>query len=424
MAKIQIKSETRHELSFFPNSFDDYVPKDSKVRMVDRIVRSMDINPLMDTYDGTGAPPYSPKMLLSLVVFAYINGVYSCRGIADALKYDVRYMWICGGKRLSFATINRFRTNHMIKCIDFYFDAVVSILVEKGVISLEKQYVDGTKIESKANKYTFVWKKTVEKNKAKLMEKASAALAQIKEQIRQNGGSDNKEGDDEPIISSKDMEASARLCERLVRELPDKALTGREKQKLNTQISHLFKASDKLREYENSLEMEEMVGYVKYNWFHKEQHKPFKEDVFNQANFYYNKDEDYYVCPMGQHMNPCGQRQTKSDSGYVSVITLYRAQRCEGCPLGSLCKKAKGNRTIYVNHKLNAYKKEAFLLLTSEEGMKHRSQRPIEPEAAFGQMKEDMHYKRFRHFGKDKVYMDIGLFGIGFNLKKYLGIKR
>ena len=134
MAKIQIKSETRHELSFFPNSFDDYVPKDSKVRMVDRIVRSMDINPLMDTYDGIGAPPYSPKILLSLVVFAYINGVYSCRGIADVLKYDVRYMWICGGKQLSFATINRFRSNHMIKCIDFYFDAVVSILVEKGVI--------------------------------------------------------------------------------------------------------------------------------------------------------------------------------------------------------------------------------------------------------------------------------------------------
>ena len=76
------------------------------------------------------------------------------------------------------------------------------------------------------------------------------------------------------------------------------------------------------------------------------------------------------------------------------------------------------------NHKLNAYKKEAFLLLTSEEGLKHRSQRPIEPEAVFGQMKADMHYKRFRHFGMDKVYMDLGLFGMGFNLKKYLGIKR
>lgn len=518
MAKIQIKSETRHELSFFPNSFDDFVPKDSKVRMVDRIVRSMDINPLMDTYDGIGAPPYSPVMLLSLVVFAYINGVYSCRGIADVLKYDVRYMWICGGKQLSFATINRFRSNHMIKCIDFYFDAVVSILVEKGVISLEEQYVDGTKIESKANKYTFVWKKTVEKNRAKLLEKTSTALAQIKEQIRLNGGSDIREEDGEPATSAKDVERSARLCERQMKNLPEAKLTGREKQKLNTQIDHLFKASDKLRKYEKSLdilgkrnsysktdpdatfmrlkedamnngqtkpaynlqiatenqywtnfalyhnptdtltfkpfldkykkrygkqsknvtadsgygseenyeylEMEEMVGYVKYNWFHKEQHKPFKKDAFNQANFYYNKDDDYYVCPMGQHMEPCGQRQTKSDSGYVSVITLYRAQRCDGCPLGSLCKKSKGNRTIYVNHKLNTYKKEAFLLLTSEEGLKHRSQRPIEPEAVFGQMKADMHYKRFRHFGMDKVYMDLGLFGMGFNLKKYLGIKR
>ena len=87
------------------------------------------------------------------------------------------------------------------------------------------------------------------------MEKTSAALAQIKEQIRQNGGSGSMEGDDKPITSAKDMEASARLCERLVKELPDEALPGRGKQKLNTQISHLFKASDKLREYENSLDI-------------------------------------------------------------------------------------------------------------------------------------------------------------------------
>ncbi|WP_368859783.1 transposase, partial [Escherichia coli] len=132
----------------------------------------------------------------------------------------------CGGKQLSFATINRFRSNHMIKCIDFYFDAVVSILVEKGVISLEEQYVDGTKIESKANKYTFVWKKTVEKNRAKLLEKTSAALAQIKEQIRLNGGSDIKEEDSEPATSAKDVERSARLCERQAKNLPKAKLTG------------------------------------------------------------------------------------------------------------------------------------------------------------------------------------------------------
>ena len=86
MAKIQIKSETRHELSFFPNSFDDYVPKDSKVRMVDRIIRSMDINPLMDTYDGIGAPPYSPKMLLSLVVCKRLR-IYTLPFIVKVLTF-------------------------------------------------------------------------------------------------------------------------------------------------------------------------------------------------------------------------------------------------------------------------------------------------------------------------------------------------
>ncbi len=60
-------------------------------------------------------------------------------------------------------------------------------------------------------------------------------------------------------------------------------------------------------------------------------------------NFYDNKDEDYYVCPMGQHMNPC-TTAIEVTLGYVSVITLYRAQPCEGCPLWSLCKKAKGKQ--------------------------------------------------------------------------------
>ena len=79
-------------------------------------------------------------------------------------------------------------------------------------------------------------------------------MDQIKEQIRLNGGSDIREEDSEPATSAKDVERSARLCERQVKNLPKAKLTGREKQKRNTQIDHLFKASDKLREYEKSLE--------------------------------------------------------------------------------------------------------------------------------------------------------------------------
>ena len=64
------------------------------------------------------------------------------------------------------------------------------------------------------------------------------------------------------------------------------------------------------------------------------------------------------------------------------------------------------------------YKRKARERLTSEKGLEHRSKRPVEPEAVFGQMKYNMGYKRFRHFGKDKVTMDFAFFAIAFNIKK------
>lgn len=349
----------------------------------------MDSKPLLSTYEGTGAPPYSPMMLLSLVIYSYINGVYSCRGIASCLRYDIRYMWICGGQRQSYSTINRFRTNHLLKCIDFYFDKVVNILVKKGVITLEEQYVDGTKIESKANKYTFVWKKTVQKNREKLLEKAAIALKQLKEKIKYLSGKEYDEDTESLQEKSCDIDSTVRSYEQQLQSIPEANLSKRERSKLGTQIKHLYNYSNKMREYESSLEIlgnrnsfsktdndatfmrlkedamnngqtkpaynlqiatenqyitnfdlysnptdtltfkpfmqkfkwrhgrqpknvtadsgygslenyefieeEDMVGYVKYNWFHKEQHRPFKEDAFNQANLYYNKEENYLV---------------------------------------------------------------------------------------------------------------------------------
>ena len=71
-----------------------------------------------------------------------------------------------------------------------------------------------------------------------------------------------------------------------------------------------------------------------------------------------------------------------------------------------------------VNHRLNAYKRKAAELLTSEEGIRHRGRRCIEPEAVFGQIKNNMAYRRFRHFGKDKIAMDFSFFAIAFNIKK------
>ena len=166
-------------------------------------------------------------------------------------------------------------------------------------------------------------------------------------------------------------------------------------------------------------------AYVKYNYFHKEQKRAFKNDIFRIENLYYNQDEDYFVCPMGQHMTRAGTRHDKTGSGYRTESAVYRAQRCEGCPLRWGCyKKKRGDREIEVNHRLMEYKRKARERLTSEKGLEHRSRRPIEPEAVFGQMKYNMQYKRFRHFGKDKVTMDFAFFAIAFDIKKMAAKRR
>lgn len=124
---------------------------------------------------------------------------------------------------------------------------------------------------------------------------------------------------------------------------------------------------------------------------------------------------------MGQHMTHIGERRSVTANGFESFTHLYRAQRCTGCPLRCLCYKARAERrTIEVNHNLNAHKRKAREMLTSEEGLRHRSRRPIEPEAVFGQIKFDGHYRRFRHYGKDKVYMDFAILAMSLNLKRLI----
>ena len=107
---------------------------------------------------------------------------------------------------------------------------------------------------------------------------------------------------------------------------------------------------------------------------------------FLVENMFYNKELDFYVCPMGQHLGFVKQIKEKSDLGYESTKSVYRAKDCSRCPLRRMCYKGKYNaRIIEVNHRNNELRAMARELLTSDEGLMHRSRRPIEPEAMFGQ---------------------------------------
>ena len=146
--------------------------------IVSSIVDHLDMSSVNKLYNGMGRCPYHPRMMLKVIIYAYMNNIYSCRRIEQLLLRDIHFIWLAGYEKPDFITINRFR-NRLKDEINNIFTQLVLVLAEKGFVSLDVEYVDGTKIESKANKYTFVWRKTVERNRARLIDKVKALLAQV-----------------------------------------------------------------------------------------------------------------------------------------------------------------------------------------------------------------------------------------------------
>ena len=513
---LHFRSYDPDQTLLFPQRIDRDIPKDDPVRILKSVIESLDLSGFKKLYHERGRSPYHPKMMLMVILYSYMNNVYSCRKIEKLLYRDIYYIWLSGYQKPDFATINRFR-NRVKNEIGHIFTLLVLILVEKGFVTLEVEYLDGTKIESKANKYTFVWRKSVERNREKLLEKIRVLLQQINEQMAQDKAADvdtleltpqtlceiSKEFKEAlgsaPEAKTKEEKAAQRGKNKMFKELErhgeklaeynsrleqmegrnsisktdpsatfmrmkeDAMCNGQTKPGYNLQISSenqfitdfaLFPnptdtltfipflgsfpgrygrfpkrvvADSGYGSEENYRFMDEagIEGFVKYNRFHLEHRPRYKPDTFHPDSLYYNEEGDYYICPMGQRMSRTGTLQTRTEGGYISQSACYRARRCKGCPLRCLCYKAKANqRTIRVNHRLNAYKRKACELLTSEEGIKERGRRCIEPEAVFGQMKSNMAYRRFRHMGKDKVVMDFTFFAIAFNIKKLCSMMR
>jgi len=135
----------------FPMSLDEKIPSNAPVRLVNQVVDNLDISKIINTYKGGGTSAYSPRMLLKLVVFAYLNNVFSCRKIEKHNLENIHYMWLSGMQTPDHNTINLFRSGRLKPFINQVFTQVVLLLVEMGYLSLDVIYVDGTKIESRAN---------------------------------------------------------------------------------------------------------------------------------------------------------------------------------------------------------------------------------------------------------------------------------
>ena len=167
-------------------------------------------------------------MLLKVLAYSYLNNLYSSRKMEAALKENIQFMWLSGMNKPDHNTLNRFRSQRLKDVLKEIFAQVVMLLVESGHVSLQEIYTDGTKIEANANRYTFVWGKSIKTNKdkisAQLKELWNYAQEIASEELKDNSPVEFKEIDAEKVKRTivqidkalKDKEVSPEIKKSLI----------------------------------------------------------------------------------------------------------------------------------------------------------------------------------------------------------------
>ena len=165
-----------------PLDLEISIPSDDPVRLVSAFVEEMDLSELYKTYGRIRKNQATPRQMLKLVIYAAMNRIYSSRDIRKACKRDINFMYLLEGMPApDHATIARFISLHFSACAKVLLAQMSDLLYLLGEISGKTIFIDGTKIESAANKYTFVWKRAITKNQARLYTKLTSFVAECEE---------------------------------------------------------------------------------------------------------------------------------------------------------------------------------------------------------------------------------------------------
>src|SRR5690625_219175 len=471
----------------------------------------------------TGRPSYHPRMMLKIILCAYSQSVFSGRKIEALLKDSIRMMWLAQGHEPSYRTINRFRVDPDVKDIlRELFVQFRSHLVKEKIIDNEAIFIDGTKIEANANKFTFVWKKSIKNFSDKLIENSNKMYDELLQKeiipaIEREKSEELSVQEMEEIVEKLDEKVNEykqkiEECEigserkkiRSKRKYPKQALkkfkdfikrknnyekameilgdrnsysktdpdatfmrmkddymkNGQLKPGYNVQIATegqytlaydvfpnptdtrtLIPFLDKIEyqffqlpkyivadagyggeaNYIDIIENRNRVPLITYNNYLREQKRKYKKDRFNTANWDYNEEHDYYVCPNGQKLTFQYYSHRTDRYGFKRKLKVYQSENCDSCPLRSYCTRAKeGNhRKLYINELWEKQKEYIRVKLSEEETGEIYKKRKIDVEPVFGFLKANLSFSRFSVRGKSKVENELGFALMAVNLRKY-----
>lgn len=248
--RVVFKSYHQQQISLLPPSLEELISEHHPVRVVNEVLNKIDVSKIERDYKGGGTSSYHPRMLLKVLVFGYLSNIYSSRRIEAAIQENIHFMWLAGMSKPDHNTINRFRGVRLQKTLKDIFTQVVELLVESGHISLQDVYVDGTKIEANANRYTFVWGNAIKTNRAKIKTQLQELWAYA-EQITTLEKEDTTPPDFEPT----DPEKVKATIEKINEALKDKKeVSLKVKAKLKYAAKHFPEAVEKYNTQEKILD--------------------------------------------------------------------------------------------------------------------------------------------------------------------------
>lgn len=499
-----------------PFDLETIIPADDSVRLLSQFVEAMDLTGLYSTYERVRKNTVSPRTLLKIVLYSYMNGDYSSRSMELNCKRDINFMFLLeGAPAPDHATFARFRSIHFAPCSKRILAEMSHMLFELGEISGETIFIDGTKIEACANKYTFVWKKAVTKNQAKLLIKLAGFVAECEQlydlkivygdtvkmkhikklrkklyALRQSenvvfvhGIGKRKtplqksiEALEDYLARLKKYNQQLHICGKrnsysktdhdatFMRMKEDAMGNGQLKPAYNLQhgvdseyitwltigpqptdtttlIPFLKEAEEHLKfkyknitadagyeSEENYLFLEEngQLSYIKPGNYEISKTRKYRNDIGKIENMAYDAETDRYTCANGRKLIADHVRRSKSRTGYVSEKTVYQCEDCSGCPYKKEC--IKGNncktpleertKTLQVAKTFLKYREKDLERIRSDAGILFRTNRSIQVEGSFGDIKQDMQFRRYLSKGTTNVLAESTLLAMARNINK------
>jgi transposase len=436
-SKVVFKDYNPKENLLFPPNLSELIDEKHPVKIVSGIIDGLDIKSLIKTYKPGGTSCYHPKMLLKVLIYGYLSNIYSSRKMEQSLKENIHFMWLSAMSRPDHNTINRFRSQRL-KCeIKAIFTQIVLLLEKEGLVSLETIFVDGTKIEANANRYTFVWGKAIKKHKERIAGQLEE-LWNYAEKVAKDELQDTESIDFKEIDSEKVNHTITKINE----VLKDKKVPSKVRQKLNYANKNWANNLDRYKNQQKILNNRNSYSKTDTDaTFMRMKEDHMRNGQLKPAYNLQISTNKQFVLHYSIHPNPTDTKTLEShlqgfeesyrkvpkelvaDAGYGSEenYNLLKSKKIKAYVKYNYFRKDQKSGQITTsqnNPKLAKIREKIFKLLCTKKGIRLRKQRCHDVEPVFAQLKHNKNFKRFMLRGKTKVEVEIGILAIAHNLKK------